>query len=131
MHVLIIRTIADWPGFGEEWFQPGCIANILSLALVKEMFHITYASTSQDCCLPSFLSTKKVLAYVPMALSYVMRNIYLTRSRDNMLAMPPRWNHASQKPGQSDNVQIITLPVFQYTCISRLVSKMLTNISGC
>ena len=41
---LIIRTVADCPGFGEVWFHRGGIANILSLSLVKEMLHITYDS---------------------------------------------------------------------------------------
>ena len=39
---VIIRTVADWPGFVEVWFHRGGIANILSLVLVKEMFRITY-----------------------------------------------------------------------------------------
>ena len=41
---VIIWTVADWPGFGEVWFHRGGISNILSLALVKEMFRITYNS---------------------------------------------------------------------------------------
>ena len=41
---VIIWTVADWTGFGEVWFHRGAIANILSLALVKEMFRITYDS---------------------------------------------------------------------------------------
>ena len=41
---VIIRTVADWPGFGEVWLHHGGIANILSLALMKEMFRITYGS---------------------------------------------------------------------------------------
>ena len=39
---VIIWKVDDWPGFGEVWFHRGGIANILSLALVKEMFRITY-----------------------------------------------------------------------------------------
>ena len=46
---VIILTVADWPGFGEVWFQRGGIAIILSLALVKEMFHITYNSAMGTC----------------------------------------------------------------------------------
>ena len=41
---VIIRTVADWPGFGEVWFHRSGITNILSLALVKEIFRITYSS---------------------------------------------------------------------------------------
>ena len=41
---MIIWTVADWPGFGEVWFHRGGIDNVLSLALVKEMFPITYDS---------------------------------------------------------------------------------------
>ena len=41
---VIIRKVADWPGFGEVWFHCGGIANILSLALMKEMFRMTYDS---------------------------------------------------------------------------------------
>ena len=37
-------TVADWLGFGEVWLHHGGIANILSLALMKEMFRITYGS---------------------------------------------------------------------------------------
>ena len=32
---VIIRTVANWPGFGEVWFHCGGIASILSLAQVK------------------------------------------------------------------------------------------------
>ena len=42
---MIIWTVADWTGFAEVWFHCGVIANILSLALVKEMSRITYDST--------------------------------------------------------------------------------------
>ena len=38
----IIQTVANCPGFGVVWFHRGGIADILYLALVKEMFHITY-----------------------------------------------------------------------------------------
>ena len=41
---VIIWTVADWPGFVEVWSHRGGIANILSLAVVKEMFRITYDS---------------------------------------------------------------------------------------
>ena len=42
---VIIRTVANWPSFGELCFHCSGIANILSLALVKEMFRITYDIT--------------------------------------------------------------------------------------
>ena len=41
---VVIWTVADWPGFGEVWFHRFGIPNILSLALVKENFRITYDS---------------------------------------------------------------------------------------
>ena len=41
---VIIWVVADWPGFGEVCFHRGGIANILSLALMKEMFRMTYDS---------------------------------------------------------------------------------------
>ena len=39
---VIIRTVSDWPGFGEVWFHHGGIAKILSLASMKETSPITY-----------------------------------------------------------------------------------------
>ena len=41
---IIIQTVAYWPGFGEVWFHRGGITDILSLALVKEIFRVTYDS---------------------------------------------------------------------------------------
>ena len=41
---VIIWTVADWQDFVEVWLHCGGIANILSLALAKEMFRITYNS---------------------------------------------------------------------------------------
>ena len=54
----IIRTVADWPGFGEVWFHRGGIANILSLVLVKEIFRITYDS-AMDTYSNTFVVHKK------------------------------------------------------------------------
>ena len=40
--------MGDLPGFGEVWYHPGGIANILSLALVKKHFRITFDSHSDN-----------------------------------------------------------------------------------
>ena len=42
---VIVRIVADWTGFGEVWFHHGGIANISSLALMKEIFRISYYSS--------------------------------------------------------------------------------------
>ena len=44
----VTRQVGDLPGFGEVWYHPGGIANILSLALVKKHFRITYDSHSDN-----------------------------------------------------------------------------------
>ena len=44
----VTRQVGDLPGFGEVWYHPNGIANILSLALVKKRFQITYDSHSDN-----------------------------------------------------------------------------------
>ena len=39
------NLIGNLPGYGTVWYHPEGIANILSLAKVKEKFHVTYDST--------------------------------------------------------------------------------------
>jgi hypothetical protein len=36
------KLIVDLPGYGEVWYNPNGIANILSLSKVEEQYHVTY-----------------------------------------------------------------------------------------
>jgi hypothetical protein len=41
------NMVGDLPGYGKVWFHPNGIANILSLARVKEQgYHVTYNSNN-------------------------------------------------------------------------------------
>jgi hypothetical protein len=40
--VLTTNLIVDLPGFGEVWYAPEGISNILSLSKMKEKFCVTY-----------------------------------------------------------------------------------------
>lgn len=42
--VTTMSLVGDLPGYGEVWFHENGIANILSLARVKEKYHVTYDS---------------------------------------------------------------------------------------
>ena len=46
IHVTIL--VRDLPGYGPVWFDPRAIANVLSLKLVKEKYHIEYNSNKDD-----------------------------------------------------------------------------------
>jgi hypothetical protein len=46
--VLTTNLIADLPGFGEVWYAPEGIANILSLSKVKEKYRLTYDSNGSN-----------------------------------------------------------------------------------
>ena len=45
---VIVKTIGDLPGFGTVWYHEGGIANILSLAQVKNRLRVTYGSQQQN-----------------------------------------------------------------------------------
>jgi hypothetical protein len=40
-----INCVGDLPGYGEVWYHPNGIANILSLAWVKDRHRVTFDST--------------------------------------------------------------------------------------
>ena len=42
------NLVRDLPGYGPVWFDPRAIANVLSLKLVKEKYHIKYNSNKDD-----------------------------------------------------------------------------------
>ena len=42
------NLIGDLPGYGPVWFDPRAIANVLSLKLVKEKYHIQYNSKEDE-----------------------------------------------------------------------------------
>jgi hypothetical protein len=42
------NLIADLPGFGEVWYAPQGIANILLLSKVKAKYRVTYDSTGSN-----------------------------------------------------------------------------------
>jgi len=39
--VATVNKVGDFPGYGTVWFHPDGIANILSLARVKEKYRVT------------------------------------------------------------------------------------------
>ena len=41
----VTNLIGDLPGYGPVWFDPSAVANVLSLKLVKEKYHIQYNSS--------------------------------------------------------------------------------------
>jgi hypothetical protein len=43
-----MNLIGDLPGYGEVWYNPQDIANILSLSKVEAQHHITYDSATDD-----------------------------------------------------------------------------------
>ena len=45
---LVTNLVRDLPGYGPVWFDPRAIANVLSLKLVKEKYHIEYNSNKDD-----------------------------------------------------------------------------------
>lgn len=60
------------PGYGQVWYHPGGIANILSLARVKDKYRVTYDSTKgnqfqvhkADGSVRIFKESKKGLYYM-------------------------------------------------------------------
>ena len=46
--VRVTNLVGDLPGYGPVWFDPRAIANVLSLKLVKERYHIEYDSQKDD-----------------------------------------------------------------------------------
>ena len=44
----VTNLVGDLPGYGAVWFDPRVIANVLSLKLVKEKYHIQYDSNGKD-----------------------------------------------------------------------------------
>ena len=46
--VRVTNLVGDLPGYGPVWFDPRAIANVLSLKLVKERYHIEYDSEKDD-----------------------------------------------------------------------------------
>ena len=46
--IRVTNLVSDLPGYGPVWFDPRAIANILSLKLVKEKYHIQYNSNKDD-----------------------------------------------------------------------------------
>ena len=42
--IRVTNLVGDLPGYGPVWFDPRAIANVLSLKLVKEKYHIEYNS---------------------------------------------------------------------------------------
>ena len=42
------NLVGELPGYGPVWFDPRAIANVLSLKLVKEKYHIQYNSNEDD-----------------------------------------------------------------------------------
>ena len=86
------RQVGDLPGFGEVWYHPEGIANILSLALVKKLFRITYDSHSDNTFhvhlgnskIRSFHESKQGLYYSDMRTrSGVFENVLVNTVREN------------------------------------------------
>ena len=50
----VTNLVGDLPGYGPVWFNSRAIANVLSLKLVKENYHIQYDSDEKD----GFMVTK-------------------------------------------------------------------------
>ena len=46
--IRMTNLVGDLPGYGSVWFDPRAIANVLSLKLVKEKYHIEYNSEKGD-----------------------------------------------------------------------------------
>ena len=46
----VTNLVGDLPGYGSVWFNLRAIANVLSLKLVKEKYHIQYDSDEKDGC---------------------------------------------------------------------------------
>ena len=46
--IRVTILVGDLPGYGPVWFDPRAIANVLSLKLVKEKYHIEYNSEKDD-----------------------------------------------------------------------------------
>ena len=46
--ICVTNLVGDLPGYGPVWFDPRAIANVLSLKLVKEKYHIEYNSNKDN-----------------------------------------------------------------------------------
>ena len=46
--IRVTNLVRDLPGYGPVWFDPRAIANVLSLKLVTEKYHIEYNSNKDD-----------------------------------------------------------------------------------
>ena len=46
--IRVTNLVGDLPRYGPVWFDPRAIANVLSLKLVKEKYHIKYNSAKDD-----------------------------------------------------------------------------------
>ena len=46
--ICVTNLVGNLPGYGPVWFDPRAIANVLSLKLVKEKYHIEYNSEKDD-----------------------------------------------------------------------------------
>ena len=69
------NMVGDLKGFGEVWYNPKGIANILSMAVVEKSFRVTYDSDSdkgfsvvkEDGSCRSFRRSNRVLFYLDTA----------------------------------------------------------------
>ena len=46
--IRVTNLVGNLPGYGPVWFNPRAIANVLSLKLVKEKYHVEYNSEKED-----------------------------------------------------------------------------------
>jgi hypothetical protein len=78
--------VGDFPGYGEVWYHPTGIANILSLSRVREKgFHVTYESnkncfilTNPAGCRHVFEQSSKGLYYIDTAAIQKFGSIFVT-----------------------------------------------------
>jgi hypothetical protein len=113
------KQIGDLPGYGEVWFNPKGIANILSLAKVEEQHRVTYDSADGqgftvhkgDGVTRQFKKSKRGLFYLNVTERtgtalvnkvadnqnrYTVRSYKqaeLARKIQNMLGRPSTWNY--------------------------------------
>jgi hypothetical protein len=60
--------------YGDMWYHPDTITNILSLNNVKKIYKVTYDSTDADCCL--VYKPEKIVKFTPTRKGLYVHHIY-------------------------------------------------------
>ena len=83
----VTNLVGDLPGYGPVWFDPRAIANVLSLKLVKEKYHIKYNSDKDDRSVVTKPTGEK-FKFIQSGLGLHCLDTMLQQDKTRVLAQP-------------------------------------------